>query len=246
MTINSADEISKSEVEKLRQQVELTKKKKLFFDNLKKAVPIIGFTISAALFIMYYIFESKPLAIIGSFYLVVAIAYPLTNVGKSIELEIDALQSEISLKSTGTDATEERAERLFKSHEIDLKRYYDLALKQNSSIFIAGLICLILGFVFIGLTISFLYYNQKTEIEIQLLIGIIGSLGSLMTNFIALVYLRMYSNTLKSFSAFHKKLVSTNHLHFSNFLISKISDSKIKNEALKGLSEKIVENLNTD
>lgn len=237
------------DVEKLRQEVELTKRKKIFYDNLKKRVPLFGISISIIFFILFLIFEMNLLAIIGIFYLAIAILYPLTNIGKSVELEIDALQSEISLRSTGTDAIEERAERLFKSHEIDLKRYYDLALKQNNSIFLTGIFCLILGFVIIGITIYEIRYFKVTRVHSfnhEVLISIIGCVSSIMTNFIAVVYLKMYSDTLTSFTSFHQKLVSTNHLHFANFLSSKIDDPIKKNDTLKSLCEKIIDNLNKE
>ncbi len=234
-----------NEIDRLRQDIEIIKRKKYFFDNLRKMVPITGIIVFLVLTILYIYFDHKyPLIlIIGIFYLVIAIIFPLVDLGKSIELEIDALQSEISLKSVGVDAIQERAERLFKAHEIDLKKYYNLALKQNNSIFIVGLVCIMIGFVFIGFTIYIIFWSAKIlPFHLQILIGILGALSGILTNFIAIVYLKMFSETLGSFTTFHNKLVATNHLHFTNFLVSKIEDINMRNETIKLICERISEN----
>lgn len=235
-----------SGIEKLRQEIGIAKRKKIFYDKVRKTVPVTGIVVFIILTSIYFILDHKyPLAlIIGIFYLVIAIVYPLTDFGKSIALEIEALESEISLKFTGSDAIEERAERLFKSHEIDLRKYYNQSLKQSNLIFLVGIFCIIVGFAFIAIIIYIVYYSTNSKpFEEKLLIGILGALSGVLTNFIGIIYLKMFSETLTSFTIFHNKLVSTNHLHFANFLISKIHEQTIRDETIKSICEKISENI---
>lgn len=42
----------------------------------------------------------------------------------------------------------------------------------------------------------------------------------------------MYSETIKSSNEFHNRLATTHHLHFSNFLLSKIENDVLREETL--------------
>ncbi|MEL6718993.1 MAG: hypothetical protein AAFP82_09780 [Bacteroidota bacterium] len=185
---------------------------------------------------------------IGVFYLLIAIIFPSFKIGKSLNTEIDSLQSELMLGLTSSDAVEERAERLFKSHEIDLKKYYDQALSHSASIFFAGIICLGIGFAFIGASIFIITKSNFHESMIamekydKILVAILGTVSGILTNFIGAIFLKMYSETIKSLRTFHEKLVSTNHLHFSNFLISKIENKRLRENTLKEISILIANN----
>lgn len=72
--------------------------------------------------------------------------------------------------------------------------------------------------------------NQK------ILVSVIGLASGVLANLIAAIYLQMFSRTINSLSEFHKKLVATNHLHFSNFLLTKISDKNERNDVLATLA----------
>ena len=238
MTDNSND------IENLRADVENAKRRKLFYDKLRKSVPLIGVTISISMMTVYYFYNEPIILGIGIFYFIVAITYPMFELGKSVNTEVEALESEISLRTTGSDAIELRAERLFKAHEIELRRYYAQSLKQNNIIFIVGVFCILAGFGFIALSFILIggqshddNFNQKV------LISVLGISSGILTNFVAIIYLKIFSNTLKAFTTFHNKLVSTNHLHFVNFLVSKIGDQDTRNQSLKVLSDKIADKI---
>jgi len=183
---------------------------------------------------------------LGIIYLAISILYPIFDLGESIAIEIEALQSDLSLGVTGNEALEQRAERLFKSHEIGLRRFYDQALKQSNVIFITGIICLLFGFSFLGYSFYYIInlksIKEPTTIFYEkILISSLGIASGILTNFVAVLYLKMYERTIRSMTSFHGKLVTTNHLHFANFLIAKISDKKVMDESLREIATKIIQ-----
>lgn len=149
------------------------------------------------------------------------------------------IKDELELLKVDVELKELRAEKQFKSHQYELKRYYDQSLKHGSWIFFIGIANLFVGIVIIGVT--FYLVSNETGDENSLIIGVVGGTAGILTNFIAAIYLKMYSGTIKSLNDFHNRLVYTNHLHYSNFLVSKINDEKLKNETWAKLALAIVE-----
>lgn len=90
-----------------------------------------------------------------------------------------------------------------------------------------GLICILAGMVIIITTLVFLFNSNNNEV----VISVTGGVAGVLTNFIGVIFLKMYSETVKSLSTFHERLVATHHLHFSNFLISKIFNDPLREEA---------------
>ncbi len=232
-------------VKKLRDEIEQAKARKHLFDQFGKVLPLTGVVICVTMLLLYFSLEKDPVFLgIGIFYFVIVLIYPVFNLSKSIGLEIEALQSELSLILTGVEAIEQRAERLFKSHEINLRRYYDQALTQSGFIFVVGIVCILIGFCFVGLSFYLLYDEKLADDNYtKTVITILGIASGVLTNFVAIIYLKIYAQTTKSFTNFHEKLVTTNHLHFANFLVSKINDKKILNASLRDISKKITEKL---
>jgi len=154
---------------------------------------------------------------------VMTVLFPINN----IELRINQLKDEIDLQGIGIDSLEARAEKQFKQHQAELKRYYDQSLRHGSWIFYIGIANLFVGFLIIGITL-FLVSNKGSDGN--LIVGIVGGIAGILTNFVAVIFLRMYSGTVKSLSDFHNRLVSTNHLLYSNLLVSKIFDNQLRSE----------------
>lgn len=234
-------------VDKDLKEIEVLRSRKNFYDRLRTGVPPFGFVLSFILFLIYYYtsYQYQFVLGLGLFYFAIAILYPAFDLGESISIEIEALESKISLGAKGSEAIEQRAERLFRSHEIGLRRFYDQALKQSNVIFIAGIICLVFGFCFMGYTFYYIIKAKPTTeqdllFNEKILISSLGILSGVLTNFVAVLYIKMYERTIRSLTTFHDRLVTTNHLHFANFLVSKISDKKIFDDTLKELSLKII------
>jgi putative flippase GtrA len=155
------------------------------------------------------------------------------------ELEIRQTEDEIELVDTPASREEQAAQKLFKLHQLELNKYYDQTLKQSRWIFFAGLFCLFLGFGVIAITLWIV--RDVTNKNAQFA-AILGGIAGILSNFIGAVYLKMHSETIKSLTEFHNRLVNTHYLHFGNFLLAKIEKVELREESLA----KIAVNLSTN
>ena len=142
---------------------------------------------------------------------------------------------EEELLRSGASPEESRAEELLRMYQIQLRRYYDLNLTQNSWIFLIGILCIVLGVAVIAATF-WRIANSTEPWQVKAVIGLVGTIGSLMTNYIAAVYLRMNSAITASLTTFHTTLASTHQLFLANLLISRIEEPKQRGDALALMS----------
>src|SRR5215216_4059133 len=229
---------SSGEVDELRAQLHELRQKRSYYGAIGRFVPATGLLVFIALFAIYFVWDSQLALVIGTFYLIVAIVFPAFTYAGALDTEIEAVESEIALRLTGAEATEQRAERLFRSHGIDLRRYYQQTLRHSAFVFAAGIGCIVLGFGIIGYT----FYSLKTisSLDEKILTAVLGLISGILTNFVAAIYLKMSAETIAALTGFHRKLVTTNHLHFANFLLAKISDSVKRDESYARLANSIV------
>jgi hypothetical protein len=167
-----------------------------------------------------------------------------------LDNDIREVGNELDLLRIETDQGEARAQKLFQSHAFEIKRYYDQALRQGRSIYYVGIVCIGLGFGVIATAFVLVSNTKNSALSEQVIVGALGAIGAILANFIAVVYLRMFSETVQALTSFHQRLVTTHHLHFGNFLASKIKDQGTRETALaemsKGLSVSARINLGDD
>ncbi|MCC2363910.1 hypothetical protein COJ79_10655 [Bacillus thuringiensis] len=173
--------------------------------------------------------------IYGMLFLLLPILKPSTE----YTTELLEVENELDLLSIADSSLEERSEKLFKHHHIELKRYYDENLKQSAWIFVVGIACIIIGFGIIGITMYFLITNLSNELENKIIVASVGAIGAILSNFIAVIYLKMHSEAVKALTEFHNRFVNTHHFYFSNFLLSKIQNTDKREDALVELALKI-------
>jgi hypothetical protein len=155
-----------------------------------------------------------------------------------IRNEIAELKERLELRGL-LDEEERRAVRLFQLHNLDLKRYYDLALGQRRVIFGLGTFCIALGSG-VAVTALILVGEGSTSSQQKLLISGIGAVGAILANFVAVIYLRMFRDTVHSMNTFHNRLVATHHLLFGNLLAARISNPAKRDETLAAMASSIV------
>ena len=178
---------------------------------------------------------------VGLFGLISFLSYHLASVNLKVELsQKEEYENDLDLLNISNTSWETKAIKLFKYHQFEVKKYYDLTLQQSSWIFRAGIVIIIIGFGFVAYTLYAIAHCGKDDDQ-RAVIGIVGSLATFMANFIGVIYLRMYTETVKSLTVFHNKLVTTHHLHFANYLNSKINDEDLRNKSLAEITKKIVE-----
>jgi len=149
-----------------------------------------------------------------AFYGAVFMAAPRANVSEARLRDIEDQLDFIDFQESDIDL---RAERQFKSHQLELKRYYDQTLAQTRWVFYLGVVCVIMGLTIAGGTI-YAVTTLAGTIETKLIVGIVGGIGTILTNFVAAIYLKMHTGTVESLTRFHNRLVSTHHLHFAYFV----------------------------
>lgn len=145
--------------------------------------------------------------------------------------EIKEVSDELDYLNSENQSEEIKSEKKFKMYQNELQKYYSQNLSHSQKIFWVGIISVILGFGIIGYTLWIISSNEKIDNSIQLMIT--GGIGGILSNFIGVVYLKMYSETLKVLTEFHNKLVYTQNLHFTNCLLAKVDTKELKEEILK-------------
>ncbi|OTW67880.1 hypothetical protein BK727_16965 [Bacillus thuringiensis serovar roskildiensis] len=209
---------------------------------------IISLAISIALFfVLPKIFEFNPwrglvtpvISFVCFVYAIMFSMVPIIRRPSEHIMELQEIENELDLLSISHSSLEERSEKLFKHHHLELKRYYDENLKQSSWIFIVGIVCIGIGFAIIGLTLYFLIANLSNELENKIIVASVGAIGAILSNFIAVIYLKMHAETVKALTEFHNRFVNTHHFYFSNFLLSKIQNEDKREDALVELALKI-------
>ncbi|PEC09607.1 TRADD-N-associated membrane domain-containing protein [Bacillus toyonensis] len=179
------------------------------------------------------------LMVMFTFVFVYSVFQPLSRPSMVYIVELQEIENELDLLSISHSSLEERSEKLFKHHHLELKRYYDENLKQSSWIFIVGIACILIGFAIIGVTMYFLIANSSNELENKIIVASVGAIGAILSNFIAVIYLKMHSEAVKSLTEFHNRFVNTHHFYFSNFLLSKIQNEDKREDAFIELALKI-------
>lgn len=142
---------------------------------------------------------------------------------REIDEQIARVEDELELLAIKDTSREQQAQKLLKLHQSELKRYYDQTLRQTSVIFFAGLVCIFLGFAVIGGSLYLIWQSPTSNVQQKLILGGLGTVGGILSNFVAVMYLRMFTETISSLTEFHNRLVSTHNLYFGNFLVSKMS-----------------------
>jgi hypothetical protein len=228
-------------IDNLRADIEIAKRRREALGRLRWIVPLSAVIVAAAAIGGGAYFQNTAVEIFGAIYLIIGLIFPLLPFSSAVSTEIEAMESELALISTGVEATEQRAERLFRSHEIDVRRYYQQTLRHTNLIFITGLVCIGLGFAITGFSLYSILRTKSDGIAFQekILIASFGIAAGILSNFIAVIYLRMFSETLKSLTEFHQKLVSTNNLYFSNFLMTKILSQELRDRTLADIALRV-------
>jgi hypothetical protein len=140
------------------------------------------------------------------------------NRARQLESTVQQADYELSLLAPSL-TTEQRAERLYLKQQFELKRYYDEALRQSSSLSYIGAGCVLGGFVIVGVTFALL---GRASTNAQVEVAIVGGVGGILANFVAVVFLQMHSGTVRALTSFQNKLVATNHMHLANLLVSRV------------------------
>jgi hypothetical protein len=150
----------------------------------------------------------------------------------------------LELEIADTDPSPERAYQLFRHHQMEIRRYYNLALKHSRVMLLAGLVCVLIGLgAVVGAGLVFVQaWDKVSELDKfgQSMVAVLGAVGGILSNYVAAIYLKMYAATSETLNEFHGRLVLTHHLHFANYLASKVTDhNELPDQTFKTMAEEL-------
>jgi hypothetical protein len=167
----------------------------------------------------------------GAYALAFVVVYSvLSQRARSIAEEITDLTNELDLLELLGDDRERRATKLLQVNQLDLKRYYDQALRQGNQIFYIGAGCILAGFAVVGVAFWLITEGEANELSDKIIVGSLAGIGGILANFIAVTYLKMFSKTIEAFGSFHLRLVGQDRVNFGNLLAAKITSKDLREQ----------------
>lgn len=154
---------------------------------------------------------------------------------RMLEQDLQAVEFEIDLLQFDVNPRETRAEKVLRINSLQLQRYYDLNLSQNIWVFGLGIFCILLGLGVIAATL-YLVLNVATGLDTKIITGVVGSIGSLLSSYIAAIYFKMHAAATSHLGSFHSRLVETQQLLLGNLLASRIEDDTKRWETLSQIA----------
>lgn len=155
------------------------------------------------------------------------------------EIRMMDIDLQIDLDTYAADNKDLRyAEKTLRSHNNEILKYHNMNLRQNSWIFLLGLICIVIGFIIIVATF-FAIKSISDDSALQIELGAFGGVGSIMTNYIAALYLKMNAEVNGNMKEFHARLVETHKILLGNLIANKITDEVLRNQTLSEVAKEV-------
>ncbi|MFJ7203385.1 hypothetical protein ACIQWR_07610 [Streptomyces sp. NPDC098789] len=186
------------------------------------------------LFLLCGAFYGTLLALIGLFV--------LSN--KTVEIEMQSLADEEELMASKDKGPAIKSYLLFKQHQQELKRYYDQSLSHAAILFFTGIVCMLSGLAIVGAALYLLTRKSEVELSGQILIGALGAVSAILSNFIAVIFLKMFKTAAESLAAQHRQLTSIHFLHFGNLLAEKLTSKELRDDTLSAMCTSLAGALN--
>jgi hypothetical protein len=112
-----------------------------------------------------------------------------------------------------------------------LRRYHEANLQQNAWVMATGISCILLGIGVVVLTLLLLRFNSPPYATV-----ITGCVGTILTNFVAAIFLKMHAGTASNLVDFHNRLVTAQRLFLANMIASQIDPAEKRSEVYAKLA----------
>lgn len=161
--------------------------------------------------------------------------------------DLQDLDFDIDLQQFQVAPRESRAERILRIHQLQLRRYYDLNLVQSIWVFGLGAFCIILGVAVIAATLFLVsqpsvFTGETPDKTEKIIVAVLGGIGSILANFIGIVYLNMHASNAASMREFHDRLAEMQALLLGNLLASRIETDEQRETTLSDLALAVSQN----
>ena len=159
--------------------------------------------------------------------------------------EIEDLDNEADLLRISSQSHEQKAQKLLKIQQTELKRFYDQTLQQSSMIFAVGVGAMVLGFIIIIATLYFVGHDFLTSntgaqdgglLGEKVVVAVLGAAGGILTNFVGAMYIKMFSEIVQSVARSQNVVVATYHLHLANLFAASIGNEEKRQTILAELA----------
>lgn len=161
-----------------------------FIDNLFLRILIyLGLSISVLLAIGFFIASTDYIT------------------GKDKKLELRYLEEDLEFVES------KDADKQFRMHQRELKRYYNLNIAQVKTVSVLGIILLAIGIIVILSTL--LLFANGFVMQITPLV--VGCVSGMLIDFIGAFFIVMYTQTINASISFHEKLAASNNLLLGTF-----------------------------
>jgi hypothetical protein len=195
---------------------------------------IIMIFISIYLFIRnyneLYVIVTVCLALIYSLY-----AANMRSAREQAERDLQTLEFEADLLRYRVSTRETRAEKVLRINDLQLSRYYSLNLSQNNWAFSLGIFCILIGVCVVSVTMYLIIFIVKDR-DTQIISAITGIVGSMLTSYVAAIYLKMHAEASTHLGLFHQRLVETHQLLLGSLIACRIEEDSKRWDTLSQLA----------
>lgn len=157
---------------------------------------------------------------------------------RDIEQELKEVEFEADLQQFERTQIETKAEKTLRLNDAQLQRYYSLNLSQNTWVFVVGIGCMLLGLTLVGATL-YLVINHAENLDSKIITATLGGVGTLLTSYVAAIFLKMHASATQHLGGFHSRLVDTHQILLASVVASRISDETLREKTLSELSLRV-------
>jgi hypothetical protein len=169
----------------------------------------------------------------GILYAFMFLAGVLISADHSLEHDAQELEDEIDLRQMGSASLEQKAHKLLRIQQHQLSVYLEQILEQGRVIFVVGIGAMLVGVGVVMFTIWETANMVTVDVWQKAVVASVGAIGAILTNYVAVIYLKMFSDVGSAVQKTVNSLSQSTNLNFANVLIANITSEEARNETLK-------------
>jgi len=174
---------------------------------------------------------------LGFLYSVLILMTAVVVSPRRFELDVKDMEDEIDLRQMKSASLEQKAHKLLRIQQSQLARYLDVILQQSRGIFVVGIAAMLVG---VGVVVFTIWQTKHMRPDVdtwqKAIVAVVGSIGAILTNYIAAIYLKMFSDIGAAVQKSVGSLSQSNNINFANVLAANITSEDARNETLKEIA----------
>jgi len=147
------------------------------------------------------------------------------------------VEDELDLRQMQSASFEQKAHKLLRIQQGQLSRYLEVILQQSRNIFVVGIGAMLVG---VGVVIFTIWQTRSMDSQAdtvqKAIVAIVGAIGAILTNYVAAIYLKMFSDIGGAVQKSVASLSQSTNVNFANVLAAYISTGDKRDEVLKEIA----------